>query len=82
MPTKEPFCPQPGAWYSHEDHTCGCCHKFVLLRGLEEGNEFFSTNTDSDPTKSYDGEIIYEVIGYADSVEEAQTKLYGRAFPR
>lgn len=54
--------------------------KYVLLRGIEEGNTFCSMNTERDPTTSATGEKWYEIIGYADSIEEAQTKLYGRSF--
>lgn len=52
--------------------------KYVILEGIEKGNRFFSFNTD-DPTKLYDGTVAYEVIGYANTVKEAQIKLYGRS---
>ena len=76
-----------------KQHECGCgdCRmdrlgslprsKFVLLQG-EAGNKFFCLNGDDDPTKSADGATIYKIVGYADTVEEAQIKLYGEAVPR
>jgi hypothetical protein len=54
--------------------------KYVLLRGIEWRNKFFCFNLSDDPTKLYNGEIAYEVLGYADTVAEAQVKLYGRSF--
>lgn len=51
--------------------------KFVVLEGLKHGNRFYSTNTPGeDPTKSAKGETWYKVIGYADTVEEAERILY------
>ncbi len=56
-------------------------HKYVILEGIEHGNRFFSTYTEGeDPTKSAEGETWYKILGYADSVGEAQIKLYGRSF--
>jgi hypothetical protein len=53
--------------------------KFILLRGIERGNIFFSANNPNrDQTKLIDGTVAYEIIGYANSTKEAQTKLYGR----
>lgn len=66
--------------------------KFVLLQTTPEVSEktwwgepiiqkFFSCFTlGNDPTKSAEGETWYQIIGYAQTVEEAQTKLYGRSF--
>lgn len=51
--------------------------KYILLRGITLGNKFFSLNGDPDPTKLYDGTVAYEIIGYADTVREAQIKLFG-----
>lgn len=52
--------------------------KFVLLEGLEAGNRFFTGFRPGDePTKLYDGTVAYRVLDYADSIAEAQTKLYG-----
>ena len=54
---------------------------FVLLRS-ENGSRFFTFNKEGvDPTVLYDGTPAYEVIGYAETVEEAQVKLYGKAYP-
>lgn len=55
--------------------------KYILLEGIELGNRFFTTNdTHRDQTKGYTGETWYRVLGYADTIEEAQRKLYGVSF--
>lgn len=58
--------------------------EFVLLKGVTSkniGDRFFSSFKKGDePTKSATGETWYEVLGYADTVEEAQMKLYGRIY--
>lgn len=56
--------------------------KYVLLQGLELGNQFFSiASTDGyDDTKLLDGTVAYRIIGYAATVTEAQVKLYGRSY--
>jgi hypothetical protein len=53
--------------------------KFVILRGIKEGNRFFTENT-GDVTKLNDGTVAYTILGYADTSEEAQIALYGRSF--
>jgi hypothetical protein len=53
--------------------------KYALFKGIQMGNIFFSANSPGeDMTKLADGTLAYEIIGYADSSEEAQCKLYGR----
>ncbi len=55
--------------------------KYVLLEGIEHGNRFCSLYTEGvDPTLSANGEVWYVILGYADSVEEAQMKLYGKVY--
>jgi hypothetical protein len=55
---------------------------FVILQGLEHGNKFFTDHKQGDdPTKLLDGTVAYKVLGYADTVEQAQVFLYGRAYP-
>ena len=57
--------------------------KLVLLRGVTEANfgqRFMTTNGPDDPTKSAKGETWYEIIGYAETVQEGQMKLYGRVY--
>jgi len=49
--------------------------KYVLLEGIENFNRFYSSNTDDDPTKLFDGTVAYRIIGYADTSEEAQMEL-------
>ena len=56
--------------------------KFVILEGIKEGNRFFSTNDpEQDNRFLADGTLAYRIMGYADTVEEAQLKLYGYTFP-
>lgn len=56
--------------------------KFVILQGVIEenmGQRFYSDNTGIfDPTKNDNGETWYKIIGYADTKEEAETKLFGK----
>lgn len=64
--------------------------KYILLKGVIpyehglEGNElcrFFTTYTEGkDHTKLDNGTVAYRVLGYADTIEEAQCALYGRAY--
>lgn len=58
--------------------------KFVILRGALEINffdKFFSNNTPGyDHTKLRDGTTAYRVLGFADTVEEAQMYIYGRTY--
>jgi hypothetical protein len=55
--------------------------KYVILKGIEEGNRFFTTNTPGyDHTKLVDGTVAYHIIGYANTVAEAQIKLYGKSY--
>jgi hypothetical protein len=50
--------------------------KYVVLEGLEHGNQFFTGHTEGkDPTKLFDGTVAYKVLGYTDTVEEAQRIL-------
>jgi len=53
--------------------------KFVLLKGIREGNRFFTTNS-QEPTRLNDGTVAYTIIGYADTVAQAQIKLYGKSY--
>lgn len=54
--------------------------KFVILRGLKFPNTSFFTANVGNPTTLSDGTKAYSVVGYADSVQDAQIKLYGRSF--
>lgn len=57
--------------------------KYILLRGLERGNKFFTMNvpgeTEDEKCRLADGTLAYEIIGYAGTIREAQMKLYGYA---
>ena len=49
--------------------------RYVLLEGVKQGQRFFTAhNPHIDPTKLH-GETCYRVIGYAESIDEAQHKL-------
>lgn len=58
---------------------------YVVYRGLEQGNKFYSTNTVSEPesekVKLNDGTVAYEILGYADTPEEARVIIWGRKEP-
>ena len=49
---------------------------FVVLKGIKEGNKFFTSHDGTDPTKLANGEVAYEVLGFANTVEEAQKILW------
>jgi len=52
--------------------------KYILLKNINGNNCFFSENNPTDdPRLSATGDVWYEIIGHANSVEEAQLKLYG-----
>lgn len=49
--------------------------KFVVLRGLEHGNVFWSSNKpDNDPRFLANGEEAYEVLLFTNDEEEAKSK--------
>jgi hypothetical protein len=49
---------------------------FVVLKGLKEGNVFFTTSKlDDNPTLLDTGVVAYKVCEYVNSVEEAQAKI-------
>ena len=57
--------------------------KYVVLRHLkmpDKGKCFFTTNDPNEPEEekglSYKGELWYEVIGYANTSEEAQSMCF------
>ena len=53
--------------------------KIIVLEHLllpDKGFRFFSTNEDKDPETLYDGRIAYKVVGYADTVDEAQSIIF------
>jgi hypothetical protein len=74
-------CPAPAAKPSVNERTEG---KLVILRGVLEENyldKFFTTSVSGqDPTKLIDGTVAYAVLGFADTVAEAQMYLYGRTY--
>jgi hypothetical protein len=55
--------------------------QFVILEGIQDKNAFFTTRERTDMTTLADGTIAYRVLAYCDTVEEAQTFLYGRTYP-
>jgi hypothetical protein len=56
--------------------------RFVILKGLKEGNRFFSSFKmgDFNPTKLSDGTVAYCVLGYCETIAKAQMFLFGRTF--
>ena len=45
--------------------------QFVVLKAIESGDVFWSTNNDRNPERMADGSIAYKVVDYADTEEEA-----------
>ena len=58
--------------------------KYIILQGVLAGNKFFSSNsrTHGDPRYLSTGKLAYNIIGYAETIKEAQIKLYGRSFTK
>jgi hypothetical protein len=61
--------------------------KFVLFQGVQIfnwGTRFYSSNvgTADEQIRGDTGAIWYKIIGYADSAEEAQIKLWGRTYSK
>lgn len=53
-------------------------YRYVILRGIAWGNRFFSThNPDGDERYLVTGELAYDILGYAETVYDAQKFLYG-----
>ena len=53
--------------------------KYAIFQGIDEGNRFFSTNCpDTDQTRLDSGEVAYIILGYANTIAEAQQYLYGK----
>jgi hypothetical protein len=59
--------------------------KYILFRRIKETlfgvrQSFFCiyNKEDKEPTKLASGEEVYEIIGYTETVQEAQMKLHGR----
>lgn len=51
--------------------------KYIILRGIDRGNRFFTLNNDPEPTKLATGEVAYDIIGYGETMAECQFKLFG-----
>ena len=54
--------------------------KYILLEGIENRNRFYCLNTEDDPTIINTGKIVFRILGYAETSDEAQLKLYGRVY--
>lgn len=57
--------------------------QYVALRGIEHGNRFYTSwtpgkSTPEDIVKLADGTVAYEILGYAETIEQAQ-ELTGHA---
>ena len=53
---------------------------YIMLQGLKLGNRFITSNditeSEEEKCKLNTGETVYRILGYADSIEEAQHKLW------
>ena len=71
-----------GCRYWNEEDVDATDKKFVLLEGFAVRNRFFTINDPNEPfeekRKLKNGDVVYSVLGFADTVKEAQIKLYGR----
>lgn len=58
--------------------------KLVILRGIEFGNTFYTTNSEvpEEIVRLSDGTVAYEIVDYADTDLEAQEKLFGKGLFR
>jgi hypothetical protein len=58
--------------------------RFVILRGVMQENfwDTFFTGTapGMDPTTLDNGQVAYRILGYADTISEAQRFIYGRSY--
>jgi hypothetical protein len=54
---------------------------FAVYKGLEHGNRFISsynnTKTEDENCRSAEGELWYEIVGWAKTIEEAQEICFG-----
>lgn len=63
---------------------CNCDKTLVVLRGIEEGNRFYTIHTKgNDPTWAWKEYNVtkyraFIVLAYVDTDEEAQTILFGK----
>jgi hypothetical protein len=58
-----------------EDYVVDTQSKYIVLEGIEKGNTFFSINSSDesvDPRVTLDGKISYNIIGYANTGDEAR----------
>lgn len=58
--------------------------KFIILQGLAEHNRFWSDWTPGEDAERFacqcNGEVAYRILGWTNTVAEAQTFLYGRSY--
>ena len=53
--------------------------KYIIFEGIRHHNRFFSTNCpNTDQTLLDDGTKAYIILGYSNTIAEAQMYLYGR----
>lgn len=52
--------------------------KYVILQSIEHGDRFFTLNhPEEDQTILLNGKLAYNILGYTDTIREAQIFLYG-----
>ena len=52
----------------------------VVLEGLKAHNRFYSTNDGSDPSKLANGKVVYKVLAYCDTGDEALAVIRGDGY--
>ena len=54
--------------------------KYVILQSIDHGDRFFRLNyPEEDQTRLWNGKLAYHILGYANTVREAQIFLYGHS---
>jgi len=56
--------------------------ELVIFQGILYGNRFFSSlDHPEEDARLHDGTVAYRILGYANSIGEAQLKIDGRTWP-
>lgn len=77
LDTKREHYGYSGTVFNVREVYTGEWRKFVCLRSLSTGERFFSNNVEgNDPRRLDSGEIVYQIMGYCNSMVEAQANLY------
>lgn len=71
--------PFPSQLQMHHQLATTKTPEFVVLQNIATRQKFFTTNNPTeDQCLDCEGNVVYEVIAYANTVEEAQIILFGQ----